>query len=109
MLERLTGSAVVVIWGLFNAVMVALLAGFVLGGFGSSPFVLATYGSSVSLVFVIALAVWFGAAQAVAAGLAAACGDRQRDPLGRRRAAGLARPGSAWPSGSGSPSWRHSR
>jgi Cytochrome C and Quinol oxidase polypeptide I len=31
---------------------------------------------------------------------------RQRDPLRRRRAAGLAR---AWPSGSGSPSWRRSR
>lgn len=60
MLERLTGSAVVAIWGLFNAVMVAVLAGFVLGGFGSSPFVLATYGSSVGLVLVIALAVWFG-------------------------------------------------
>jgi hypothetical protein len=60
MLERLTGWGAVAIWGFFNAVMVALLAGFILGGFGSSPFVLETYGSSAGLVFVVALAVWLG-------------------------------------------------
>ena len=60
MLERMTGWGAVAIWGTFNALMVALLAGFILGGFGTSPFLLETYGSSAGLVFVIALAVWFG-------------------------------------------------
>jgi hypothetical protein len=60
MLERLTGWGVVALWGSFNAVFVALLAGFILGGVGTSPFVVETYGSSAGLVFLIALAVWFG-------------------------------------------------
>jgi hypothetical protein len=60
MLERLTGWGAVALWGALNAVFVALLAGFILGGIGSSPFVVETYGSSAGLVFLIALAVWLG-------------------------------------------------
>jgi hypothetical protein len=60
MLERLTGWGAVALWGALNAVFVALLAGFILGGLGSSPFVVETYGSSVGLVFLLAVAVWFG-------------------------------------------------
>jgi hypothetical protein len=60
MLERLTGWGAVAIWGTFNAFLVGLLAGFILGGFGTSPFLLETYGSSAGLVFLIALAVWLG-------------------------------------------------
>ena len=60
MLERLTGWGVVALWGVLNLIFVALLAGFILGGIGTSAFVLETYGSSVGLVFLIALAVWLG-------------------------------------------------
>lgn len=60
MLERLTGWGVVALWGVFNAILMFVLVGFVLGGIGDSPFDLETYGSSVGLVFVIAGAVWLG-------------------------------------------------
>lgn len=60
MLDRLTGWGVVALWGALNAVLAAVLAGFIAAGIGSSPFVLETYGSSVGLVFLIAGAVWLG-------------------------------------------------
>ncbi len=60
MLDRLTGWGVVALWGAFNAVLVAVLAGFIVAGYGDSPYDLETYGSSVGLVFLIAGAVWLG-------------------------------------------------
>jgi len=61
----LTGTTVVLVWGAFNAMLAAILAGFTASGFtggagpaGALAFVI--YGASVTLVFLIALAVWAG-------------------------------------------------
>lgn len=66
MMERwLTGTTVVLIWGAFNAVLAAVLAGFTAAGrvggagpAGALGFVL--YGAATTGVFVLALAVWAG-------------------------------------------------
>lgn len=58
MLDRLGGWGVVALWGLFNAVLAAVLTGFVLGGYGDSPFDLEAYWSSVGLVLVVAAVIW---------------------------------------------------
>jgi hypothetical protein len=60
MLDRLTGWGVVALWGAFNAVLAAVLAGFILAGYGDSPYDLETYSSSVGLIFLVAAAVWLG-------------------------------------------------
>jgi multisubunit Na+/H+ antiporter MnhB subunit len=65
-MERwLTGTTVVLIWGAFNAILAAILAGFTASGFvggagpgGALSFIL--YGASTTLVFFIALAAWAG-------------------------------------------------
>lgn len=65
-MERwLTATTVVLLWGAFNAILAAVLAGFtvagIVGGAGSAgalSFIL--YGASATAVFVIALAVWAG-------------------------------------------------
>lgn len=65
-MERwLTGTTVVLVWGAFNAVLAAILAGFTASGFvggagpaGALSFIL--YGASTTGVFLIALAVWAG-------------------------------------------------
>lgn len=59
-MERLTAWRVVALWGGFNTLLVLLLLGFVLGGFGRSVFILEIYGSAAGLVFLFALAVWLG-------------------------------------------------
>jgi hypothetical protein len=60
-MERTFSAAVVVlIWGVMNALMVALLAGFVTSGFGGGMFVVAVYCASAGLVFLVALLVWLG-------------------------------------------------
>ncbi len=65
--ERLLSSAtrVVLIWGGFNAILAAVLAGFTASGTvggagpaGALPFVI--YAASATLVFLIALGVWAG-------------------------------------------------
>ncbi len=58
-MERLfSGPVVVAIWGLMNALMVALLAGFVSAGFGGSMVVVEVYGAATGLVFLLAVLVW---------------------------------------------------
>jgi hypothetical protein len=60
-MERTFSAAVVVvIWGIMNGIMVALLAGFVASGFGGSMLVVEVYAASVGLVFLVALLVWLG-------------------------------------------------
>ena len=63
--RRFSGTSVVLIWGAFNAVLAAVLAGFVasatVGGAGRAGalgFVI--YAASTTLVFLVALAVWVG-------------------------------------------------
>ena len=63
--RRFSGTSVVLIWGAFNAVLAAVLAGFVasatVGGAGPAGalgFVI--YAASTTLVFLVALAVWVG-------------------------------------------------
>jgi uncharacterized membrane protein YuzA (DUF378 family) len=58
-MERLfSAPAVVVIWGALNALMVGLLIGFVASGFGGGMVLAEIYGSSVGLVFLVALLTW---------------------------------------------------
>lgn len=65
-MERwLTATTVVLIWGAFNAMLAAILAGFTASGFaggagpsGALAFIL--YGAATTGVFLIALAVWAG-------------------------------------------------
>lgn len=58
-MQRLfTAPVVVAVWGLMNALMVGLLAGFVAAGFGGSMFVVEVYGAATGLVFLLALLVW---------------------------------------------------
>lgn len=65
-MERwLTGTTVVLVWGAFNAMLAAILAGFTASGFvggagpaGALSFIL--YGASTTAVFLIALGVWAG-------------------------------------------------
>ena len=58
-MERLFSAPVVVaVWGLMNALMVGLLAGFVASGFGGSMFVVEVYGAATGLVFLITALVW---------------------------------------------------
>ena len=65
-MERwLTGTTVVLVWGGFNAILAAVLAGFTAAGIvggagpaGSLAFIL--YGVSATGVFLIALGVWAG-------------------------------------------------
>jgi hypothetical protein len=61
-IEKLLSSAsrVVLIWGLFNGVLVAVLAGFVLAGFGASLFIVEIYGASAVAVIVASGAVFLG-------------------------------------------------
>jgi hypothetical protein len=61
----LTSTTVVLVWGAFNAMLAAILAGFTASGFiggagpaGALAFIL--YGICTALVFLIALAVWAG-------------------------------------------------
>jgi hypothetical protein len=61
----LTGTTVTFIWGGFNAILAAILAGFTASGFiggagpaGALAFIL--YGVSTTAVFLIALLVWAG-------------------------------------------------
>jgi hypothetical protein len=49
--------AVVVLWAAMNALMAAMLAGFVAAGLGGSMFVAEVYGGSSALVFLLALLV----------------------------------------------------
>jgi hypothetical protein len=58
-MERLfTGPVVVAIWGLMNAVAVALLAGFLAAGFLGDTVELYIYIGSALLVFLLALLAW---------------------------------------------------
>ena len=58
-MERLFSAPVVVaIWGLMNALMVALLLGFVSAGLGGSMVVVEVYGAATGLVFLLAVLVW---------------------------------------------------
>ena len=58
-MERLFSAPVVVaIWGLMNALMVALLAGFISAGLGGSMVVVEVYGAATGLVFLLAVLVW---------------------------------------------------
>lgn len=50
-------ATVVVLWAAMNALMAAMLAGFVAAGLGGSMFVAEVYGGSAALVFLLALAV----------------------------------------------------
>jgi hypothetical protein len=65
-MERLlTGTSVVLIWGAFNTVLAAVLAGFTASGTvgGAGPagaLEFGIYAVSATLVFLIALAVWIG-------------------------------------------------
>ena len=71
MMERLfSAPAVVALWGVLNALMVGLLIGFVVSGFGGSMVVVEIYGSSAGLVFLVALVTWLAR-------------RRQRQALGR--------------------------
>lgn len=61
----LTGTTVVLLWGAFNAILAAVLAGFTAAGLvggagpaGALSFVL--YGAATTGVFAIALVVWAG-------------------------------------------------
>lgn len=61
----LSGTSVVLIWGAFNAILAAILAGFTASGTvgGAGPagaLAFGIYGASTTLVFLIALAVWAG-------------------------------------------------
>ena len=65
-MERwLTGTTVVLVWGAFNAMLAAVLAGFTAAGIaggagpaGALAFIL--YAASTTAVFAIALGVWAG-------------------------------------------------
>lgn len=58
-MERLFSAPVVVaIWGLMNALMAALLLGFVSAGLGGSMVVVEIYGAAAALVFLLAVLVW---------------------------------------------------
>jgi hypothetical protein len=58
-MERLfSAPAVVALWGLMNALMVALLLGFVSAGLGGSMVVVEVYGAATGLVFVLAGLTW---------------------------------------------------
>lgn len=63
-MERwLTGNTVVLVWGGFNAVLAAILAGFTASGTvgGAGPagaLAFALYGASTTLVFLIAFGIW---------------------------------------------------
>ena len=65
-MERwLTATTVVLIWGAFNAMLAATLAGFTASGFvgGAGPagaLAFSVYAASTTLVFLIALVVWAG-------------------------------------------------
>lgn len=65
-MERwLTATTVVLLWGGFNAILAALLAGFtaagITGGAGPAGAVaFSVYGAATTVVFAIALAVWAG-------------------------------------------------
>ena len=65
-MERwLTGTTVVLVWGAFNTILVAILAGFTASGFvgGAGPagaLAFSLYAISTTLVFLIALVVWAG-------------------------------------------------
>lgn len=65
-MERwLSGTSVVLIWGAFNTVLAAVLAGFTASGTvgGAGPagaLAFGIYGTGTTLIFVIALAVWSG-------------------------------------------------
>jgi hypothetical protein len=61
----LTPTTVVLLWGAFNAMLAAILAGFTASGLvggagpaGALSFIV--YGASTTLVFLIALGVWAG-------------------------------------------------
>jgi hypothetical protein len=61
----LTGTTVVLLWGAFNAMLAAILAGFTASGFvgGAGPagaLAFSLYAASTTLVFLIALVVWAG-------------------------------------------------
>lgn len=65
-MERwLSGTTVVLIWGAFNTVLASILAGFTASGTvgGAGPagaLAFGIYGSSTTLIFLIALVVWSG-------------------------------------------------
>ena len=89
-MERwLTGTTVVLVWGAFNTILVAILAGFTASGFvgGAGPGALAfsLYAISTTLVFLIALVVWAGkrrrAGLRVPRGPARRCCSRSRSAV----------------------------
>lgn len=60
-----SGTSVVLIWGAFNTVLASILAGFTasgtVGGAGhAGALAFGIYGTSTTLVFLIALAIWVG-------------------------------------------------
>lgn len=65
-MERwLTGTTVVLLWGAFNAMLAAILAGFTASSFigGAGPagaLAFSLYAISTTLVFLVALVVWAG-------------------------------------------------
>lgn len=63
--RHFSGTSVVLIWGAFNAVLAAVLAGFTasatVGGAGpAGALAFVIYAASTTLVFLVALAVWAG-------------------------------------------------
>ncbi len=56
--RRFTASVVVAIWGATNAVLAALLLGYILGGFGGRLFTAAMYAGAVAIVFSVASLTW---------------------------------------------------
>ncbi|MBV9446498.1 MAG: hypothetical protein JO345_11480 [Streptosporangiaceae bacterium] len=57
--RRFSAAFVVALWGVLNAVMAALLAGFIAAGYGATMFEVWVYGSASGLVILIALGVWW--------------------------------------------------
>ncbi len=57
--RRFSAAFVVALWGVFNAVMAALLAGFIAAGYGATMFEVWVYGSASGLVLLIALGIWW--------------------------------------------------
>ena len=60
-----SGTSVVLIWGAFNTILASILAGFTASGTvgGAGPagaLAFSIYGTSTTLIFLIALAVWAG-------------------------------------------------
>ena len=57
--RRFSAAFVVALWGIFNVLMAALLAGFIASGYGATMFEVWVYAAASALVLLIALGVWW--------------------------------------------------